>query len=289
MASSNITVEGLRFSYNQKEPLFDGLGMSLEKGNVYGLLGKNGAGKTSLLRLLAGLLYVQQGRIDVFGYDPGDRSPDLLWDIFFLPEEFALPAIKIGEYRKIYGAFYPRFDEESFRRHLEEFQLNVDQKLLTLSYGQKKKFLLAFGLASGASLCILDEPTNGLDIPSKSQFRRMVAASADQERLFLISTHQVRDMEHLIDPVIIIDGGRIVFQADLFDISHRLKIEKVPQLPAEELLYQQEELGGYRIVRPNRGQEESEVDLETLFNAVISAPAAVAGILRGEERNESEG
>ena len=283
MNGEAIEVSQLTFSYDQKHPLFKNLDMQLQMGNIYGLLGKNGAGKTTLLRILSGLLYSREGRVEGIGHEPSDRSPELLSDIFFLPEEFYLPALSALQYQALYAPFYPKFDGQQFLQHLREFQIDAQQKLSALSYGQKKKFLLAFGLASNASLCILDEPTNGLDIPSKSQFRRVVAASVNEERMFLISTHQVRDMELLIDPVIIIDDGRIIFQREYSEISKRLSIEKVNELPAgKPVLFSQEELGGYRIVTEKTEVDESVIDMETLFNAVIENPDAVNNVFKGD-------
>jgi len=283
MNGEAIEVSQLTFSYDQKHPLFKNLDMQLQMGNIYGLLGKNGAGKTTLLRILSGLLYSREGRVEVIGHEPSARSPELLSDIFFLPEEFYLPALSALQYQALYAPFYPKFDGQQFLQHLREFQIDAQQKLSALSYGQKKKFLLAFGLASNASLCILDEPTNGLDIPSKSQFRRVVAASVNEERMFLISTHQVRDMELLIDPVIIIDDGRIIFQREYSEISKRLSIEKVNELPAgKPVLFSQEELGGYRIVTEKTEADESVIDMETLFNAVIENPDAVNNVFKGD-------
>ncbi|MCF7914498.1 MAG: ABC transporter ATP-binding protein [Spirochaetaceae bacterium] len=281
MNSEAIKVSQLTFSYDQKHSLFKNLDMQLQMGNIYGLLGKNGAGKTTLLRILSGLLYSREGRVEVIGHEPGARSPELLSDIFFLPEEFYLPALSALQYQALYAPFYPKFDGQQFLQHLKEFQIDVQQKLSALSYGQKKKFFLAFGLASNAALCILDEPTNGLDIPSKSQFRRVVAASVNEERMFLISTHQVRDMELLIDPVIIIDDARIIFQREYSEISKRLSIEKVNELPiGKAVLFSQEELGGYRIVTEKTEADESVIDMETLFNAVIENPDAVNNVFK---------
>lgn len=281
MQDKAVEVNQLTFSYDQKHSLFKNLDMQLQMGTIYGLLGKNGAGKTTLLRILSGLLYSREGRVEVMGHEPSARSPELLSEIFFLPEEFYLPALSALQYQSLYAPFYPKFDEQQFLQHLREFQIDVKYKLSALSYGQKKKFLLAFGLASNAALCILDEPTNGLDIPSKSQFRRVVAASVNEARMFLISTHQVRDMELLIDPVIIIDNARIIFQREYSEIANRLCIEKVSELPTDiPVLFSQEELGGYRIVTEKTEGDESVIDMETLFNAVIENPGAVNNVFK---------
>ena len=282
MSSSDVEVRKLAFSYG-KEGLFSSLDVGLQRGSMYGLLGKNGAGKTTLLKLIAGLLFPQDGSLSVFGEDPADRTPKLLSDIFFLPEEFHLPALSVREYVSVYAPFYPKFDREMLDRQLKEFSIGTEKKLNALSYGQKKKFLIAFGLASNASLCLLDEPTNGLDIPSKSQFRKVVASSLNEDRLFIISTHQVRDMEFLIDPVIIIDEGKIIFQESYDDIVSRLTIKHVRSLPEDiQVIYSQEEINGYKIVTSQDGSEETSIDLETLFNAVLSDPVRMAEVFSRE-------
>lgn len=282
MKRKRIEVEGLNFSYG-KESLFRSLEMDLEAGNMYGLLGKNGAGKTSLLKLISGLLFPDGGRIDVEGFDPVNRCPEMLADIFFLPEELYLPAMKIKEFETVYAPFYPNFDHDDFMERLKEFNVDHGKKLNGLSYGQKKKFLISFGLASNAAVCLLDEPTNGLDIPSKSQFRKVMASALSEDRLFLISTHQVRDMEYLIDPVIIIDDGKIIFNESGAEISRRLSIRNVKQLPPEgEVLYSEQEINGYRVVTRRQGEEESMIDLETLFNAVTGATDRMADIFSRE-------
>ncbi len=282
MSNSDVQVKQLAFSYG-KEGLFSSLDVGLQRGSMYGLLGKNGAGKTTLLKLIAGLLFPQDGSISVFGEDPADRTPNLLADVFFLPEEFHLPALSVREYVSVYAPFYPNFDLEMLDRQLKEFDIRMEKKLNALSYGQKKKFLIAFGLASNASLCLLDEPTNGLDIPSKSQFRKVVASSLNEDRLFIISTHQVRDMEFLIDPVIIIDEGKIIFQESYDDIVGRLTIKHVRSLPEDALvIYSQEEINGYKIVTSQDGSEETSIDLETLFNAVLSDPIRMAEVFSRE-------
>lgn len=281
MNSATVQVSNLTFAYDHRYSLFRGLDMQLEMGNIYGLLGKNGAGKTTLLRLLSGLLYSQEGQLDVIGFNPGARNPNLLSDIFFLPEEFYLPSVSAEKYQQLYGPFYPKFDTQKFRQYLQEFQIDSLQKLSALSYGQKKKFLIAFGLASNAAVCILDEPTNGLDIPSKSQFRKVVASSVNEQRMFLISTHQVRDMELLIDPIIIIDEGKIIFQQHYADIAEKLSIQKVSELsPEQNILFSQEELGGYRIVTNKTDDDESVIDMETLFNAVMTASEEINRVFK---------
>jgi ABC-2 type transport system ATP-binding protein len=267
---AGIQITNLSFGYT-RERLFDALDLSLRGGNIYGLLGKNGAGKTSLLKLICGLRFPDAGECSVLGWDPQARPATLLEDIFFLPEEFFTPAISAELYRQIYAPFYPRFSEEAFRDYLREFDLPSKKRLSELSYGQKKKFLLAFGLSTRCRLILLDEPTNGLDIPSKSQFRRLLAGAGREDMIILISTHQVRDMENLIDPIIILDEGQIIFQQPMYEVTRRLRVEVQMEQPSGDgVLYSEKSLGGYVVVRRNDSGEETQLDLETLFNTVIA-------------------
>ena len=267
---TGIEITNLSFGYT-KERLFSDLDLTLRGGNIYGLLGKNGAGKTSLLKLICGLRFPDAGSCSVLGWEPRHRPAALLEDIYFLPEEFYIPPISADLYRQIYAPFYPRFSMEAFREYLREFDLLSGKRLSELSYGQKKKFLLAFGLASGCRLVLLDEPTNGLDIPSKSQFRKLLARSGQEHRIILISTHQVRDMENLIDPIIILDEGSIIFQQTMYEVSRRLEVGIEPQEPSGDgVLYADKILGGWVVVRRNLSGEETQADLETLFNTVIA-------------------
>jgi ABC-2 type transport system ATP-binding protein len=269
---TNIRIElkNLSFGYT-KERLFSNLDLTIRGGSIYGLLGKNGAGKTSLLKLICGLRIPDAGACSVLGWEPSLRPASLLEDVYFLPEEFYIPPISAQLYRQIYAPFYPRFSEEAFREYLGEFDLPSKKRLSELSYGQKKKFLLAFGLSTGCRLVLLDEPTNGLDIPSKSQFRRLLAGAGAEDRIILISTHQVRDMENLIDPIIILDEGKIIFQQPMYEVSRRLHVEMQMEQPSGDgVLYCEKALGGYVVVRKNDSGEETQLDLETLFNTVVA-------------------
>jgi ABC-2 type transport system ATP-binding protein len=275
-----IQIQDAAFHYS-KARLFEGLTLSIPGGNIYGLLGMNGAGKTTLLKILSGQIYLQKGQAEVMGYDPGKREAAMLEQIFYLPEEFYLPNIELKEYLSLNAVFYPAFDREAFEIYSKAFGLDYNKKLSQLSYGQKKKFLLSFGLASNTSLLILDEPTNGLDIPSKSQFRRTIASAMRDDRTFIISTHQVRDMENLIDPIIILHEGKVVFNSPLDDVSSALTLALTPSEPTDAAcLYKEQVPGGWSSLRTrNPDDMETNIDLETLFNAVITNPDAVSRLV----------
>lgn len=274
-----IQLQNLSFSYGRKKPLFDQIDLLMPAGHIYGLLGKNGAGKSTLLKLIAGLLFPSQGDIRVMGFIPGDRHPHFLREIYIINEEFELPPLTIDQYVRLYSPFYPRFDRELLFEYLKEFNLDTHEKLAALSYGQRKNFLVSFGLATDCRLLILDEPTNGLDIPSKSKFRKIVANAIDEERSFIISTHQVRDMENLIDPLIILDEGEIVFFEDYERISRKLAITRQSEIVDENsLVYYESYLGGYTVVAENTTREETSMNLEIIFNAVVSNKEKIGAI-----------
>ncbi len=266
-----IQIENLSFSYSQKQSLFDKLDLSLPPGNIYGLLGKNGAGKSTLLKIMTGLLFPHKGDLNVVGFLPRQRYPQFLREIYLVTEEFYLPSLNVEQYVNLYGPFYPRFNPGLFQSYINELKIPRDLKLTAMSYGQKKNFLLSFGLATDCKLLLLDEPTNGLDIPSKSQFRKIVANAIHEERSFIISTHQVRDMENLIDPIIMLDEGEIVFFQDYEQITKKLAFTRQSELPdVDSLVYSESSLGGYTVVKVNEDAEETKMNLETLFNAVVS-------------------
>ena len=262
-----IKIEQLTFGYRKQSVLYKNLSLDIQGGSIIGLLGKNGAGKTTLLKLIAGLLQApDKSAIETLGYKPRSRNPGMLSDIFFIPEEFELPSVSMKGYAKAISGYYPNFDHEKLDRILKEFELDASKKLNKLSYGQKKKFLIALTLACGSKILILDEPTNGLDIPSKSIFRKVVAGALTEDQLVIISTHQVKDIETIIDRVIILDQGKVILNHNIFDITGKFAFKSVSNPEKHELLYQEAVPGGYKIVTPKNG-EETDLDIEILFNA----------------------
>lgn len=244
-----IQLDHVSFGYSKHKRLFDNLSMKLNSGHIYGLLGKNGAGKSSLLRNMAGLLFPLNGKIQINGHEPKKRQPAFLQDIFFIPEEIYLPSVTIDQYLKVHAPFYPKFDEQQFRRYIKEFDIPEGNKLTGMSYGQKKKVLTAFALATNTRILLMDEPTNGLDIPSKSQFRKIVSSALEPDRLILISTHQVRDLDNLIDSIIILEDSEILIQHSLDIVSERLHFGTVSSINHDSnVLYSEPSLRGYKAV-----------------------------------------
>lgn len=282
-----INLKNVSFGYKKDKPLFESLDLKLEKGNIYGFLGKNGAGKTTLMKLIAGLIFPKGGDMNVMEFVPQERQPQFLADVYFIHEELYVPKIKVSTYEKIYAPFYPNFDHAAFDSYLSEFGLDKNTKMTEMSYGQKKKVLLSFGLACNSRLLILDEPTNGLDIPSKSQFRKLLAKSISEERTFIISTHQVRDMANLIDPIIILDEGEIIFQENLYEVSKKLFFDiSYRTTEPENVLHAERLPGAYRTVTENSNGAESEIELEALFNTVITNRQKISELFKTNSTHE---
>ncbi len=267
-----ITISNLDFSYGRRGTLFAGLDLSIAPGHIYGLLGKNGAGKTTLLNLMAGLLAPCGGSIGVNGYDPSRRRVGFLQEVFVVPEEFYVPEVSPRQYASLYAGFYPRFSDADFASYLKELEVDPQHRMHKMSMGQRKKAFIAFALACNTKILLMDEPTNGLDIPSKTTFRRLIAAAASDERVILISTHQVRDLENLIDGVIVLDDRRILFNRTVEEIADRLHFCQYSgdDRPAGMLYDEPGVLGGGKALAPNTGGQPSRIDMELLFNAVVN-------------------
>jgi len=265
-----IELNQLSFFYRRQKPLFREMSFSLMPGRIIGLLGKNGAGKTTLLHLMGGLLEPREGTIDVNGFRPFDRQPEFLSDVYLVPEEFSFPHSTISTYIKSFSVFYPSFDNVKMDALLTEFQLEHDMQLNSISHGQRKKFLIACALASNCKLLMFDEPTNGLDIPSKSQFRKILVSSVSDEQVVIMSTHQVKDIDTIIDTVMVIDEGKVIYQKTTEAITACLYFERTDTLDPAKVLYFESGIGGYRCIRRGDGKHESPIDLELLFNAIIN-------------------
>ena len=268
-----MQVERIAFNYGwrQQKSVFSDFSLLLERGKVYGLLGLNGAGKSTLIYLMAGLLTPKSGRVTIDGCNVRDRFPSTLGNMFIVPEEFELPRMSLKEYATLNGALYPRFSYEDMLHNLEIFDINPEIKSLSsLSMGQKKKVLMSFAFATHTDLMLMDEPTNGLDIPGKSQFRRLVASEMSDNRTIVISTHQVRDIDNCIEHVVIIDHSKVLLDESVARITSKLQfVENATAAEAKSAIYSQPSVTGYSIVAPSNGGDETEINLETLFNATL--------------------
>lgn len=270
-----LEITDLEFGYRGRHNmLYNGLTLNLAQGHINGILGKNGSGKSTLLYLIAGLLRPFGGHIRFNGKDTTLRRPTTTAGIFILPEEFYLPACNFKSYVQRYGKFYPRFSEEILRASLDEFDLAYDMPLNELSMGNKKKAYVCFALATNVPLLLMDEPTNGLDIPSKSQFRQAVARTMTDDKSILISTHQVRDIDALLDHITIIDSGKVLLNSNTYDITSALTFREIDvDQPADNILFSQPSLKGNKVIARNLDGEDTQLDLELLFTAVVCGKA----------------
>ena len=267
-----LKISNLTFSYNLSGcKVFNDFSLSFEKGAVYGLLGLNGTGKSTLLYLLTGLLRPQQGSVLYKGEDVQKRLPSTLSDMFIVPEEFELPKMSIKRYAALHAGFYPRFSYEQLQKNLAMFGLDDSVVFNNLSMGQQKKAFMCYALATNTSLLVMDEPTNGLDIPSKSEFRRLIASNMTDDKTIIISTHQVRDIDSLLDHIVIIDGSQVLLNASSDEICRRLLFAEQPiSEPTDGALFVQPSVAGNSVILPNAYDEESRLNLELLFNGVLA-------------------
>ncbi len=279
-----IVIQGMSFRYKQNRPVLDSLSLQMEPGGVYGVLGANGVGKTTLLHLLGGLLFPKSGTVTVDGHTPQHRQPDFLEQVFYVPVDFELPNISVEAYQKRYAPFYPNFSTTSWAHALQTFDLQPSMKLQALSFGQKKKVLLSFAIASGCRVLLFDEPTDGLDIPSKDSFRRLLSARIDEQRLALIATHHVHDVAMLLDHLIVLKEHSLLLQAPIADLAGSVRTLVSTHLPPENtLLYSERVPGGYHCLVRNTDEQEGALDLELLFKALQIHPDIAQNIQRYEK------
>lgn len=283
-----LQVENISFSYGRRKPeVLSDFSFSLERGRVYGLLGKNGVGKSTLLYLMCGLLTPKHGRVMYHGVDMRRRLPETLRDVFLVPEEFDLPAVSLVQFVELNSPFYPNFSKEDMMTYLHLFEMDWNIHLGGLSMGQKKKVFMSFALATHTSLLLMDEPTNGLDIMAKSQFRKFIASGMSDERTIVISTHQVRDIDNVLDHVVIMNNSRVLLDESIARVTERLAfVESDSPALAEEALYKLPSVQGNSLLLPNREGVETKLNLELLFGAVLADPEKIKDLFHSKVEEE---
>jgi len=264
-----IEIRDLSFHYKKSAPIFDGISTSLLPGHIYGLLGLNGVGKTTFLKLICGLLFPKTGAVKTNGFTPSKREVSFLSDVYFVTDEVDLPSWTISNFLDIYAPLYSNFDSSYFDDILAAFQVDRREKIKSLSYGQRKKVNIAFALATNTRLLLMDEPTNGLDIPSKTQFRKLLARHVSPDRIIIISTHQIRDIHQLIDHLLILKDSKLVLDESLYDLGNKLKFQQGTYADA---LYSEIGLNGTNNIRSNIDGEASTFNIELFFNAISNHP-----------------
>ena len=283
-----LQVENISFSYRKgKKQVLHDFSHSLEGGRVYGLLGKNGAGKSTLLYLMSGLLTPKRGKVMYRDTDVRRRLPVTLQDMFLVPEEFELPSISLISYVELNSKFYPRFSKEDMVKYLHFFEMDLDADLGALSMGQKKKVFMSFALATNTSLLLMDEPTNGLDIPGKSQFRKFIASGMSDDKTIVISTHQVRDIDKVLDHVLIMDNSHVLLDQSIASICSKLFFtESDDRELAKTALYTLPSVQGNFLMLPNKEGEESEINIELLFGAALATPDEIATMFHSKTNEQ---
>lgn len=222
-----ISIQNVKFGYRSHQEVLDDFSLDFAKSGIYGLLGKNGTGKSTLLYLMMGLLRPQKGSVAIDGVSASLRRPEVLQEMFLVPEEYDLPRISLKKYVKSIKPFYPRFSEELLEKSLANFEMTSDIDLGSLSMGQKKKVYMSLALATNTRYLLMDEPTNGLDILSKSQFRKVVIEGMTEDKTIIISTHQVHDVERLLDYVCIIERNKVLLNEPLVERDQAINLEEL--------------------------------------------------------------
>ena len=253
-------------------------------GQVHALMGENGAGKSTLLYLMSGLLTPKNGKVVFHDTDVRRRLPVTLQDMFLVPEEFELPSVSLVSYVELNSPFYPRFSKEEMIKYLHYFEMDIDIDLGSLSMGQKKKVFMSFALATNTSLLLMDEPTNGLDIPGKSQFRKFIASGMSDDKTIVISTHQVRDIDKVLDHVLIMDNSRVLLNESTMSICDKLFFtESENRELLQSSLFSTPSIQGNFLLLPNESGEDSEINLELLFNATLAVPERISALFHSKQ------
>lgn len=274
-----IEIKNLDFSYPRKHQVYRSLNLNVEEGSICGLLGLNGAGKTTLLNLIAGFLIPQEGTCSAFGYQSAKRKPEMLSELFLVGDTSEFPNMSVMEFCGLYADFYPRFDTILFDRCISEFGLMRESSLKRLSFGDKRKVMLSFALATKCRLLMFDEPTNGLDIPSKATFRKLVASTLSENQTIIMATHQVRDLANLMDRIIIEHRGKILINETVERIGEKLAFGlAADQIANGDLLFKADSFNPNETVSVNKTNQPGQMDIEMLFNAVVLQPSELSKI-----------
>lgn len=262
-----VELKGISFCYDSEEKIFNDFSLRLNEGRFYGLLGKNGTGKTTFLKIISGALLVKRGEVIINKKDIKYRDLGTLQEIFLLPADFTFPQMNINKYVSIYSTFYPKFSKKILEDCFTNFDINKNIKnLQELSLGEKHKIAVSIAISSGTKILLFDEATNGMDIPTRKIFRKMLIKYIKEDQTVVLSTHVVHDIENLLTDIIILRKDKKAFISSIDDIRKRylFGIQKYK----DGALYYEPCSEGYHVICNNLNNEETEISIELLFNAL---------------------
>ena len=268
-----IQISNLTFGYkSSKKNVLENVSLQLNPGSIVGLLGKNGTGKTTMLNLVTGQLFAKEGVVTIDGEDVKAKSKSILEKMYFLPEELLVPSISLESFIKLYSPFYKDYSQEVMDECMREFDLQIEKKSLNkLSMGTKKKVMICFAIATNVPYLLMDEPTNGLDIPSKRIFRKLINSHMSEDRTIVVSTHQVHDVEKMVDHIVILGEKDLLVNDSVDGLAEKFSFGTSPK---GEVIYSEKSLeGNLCVARRTESEEETPVSLELLFEAVSENPS----------------
>lgn len=208
--SELLTCEGLTKHYGAKTTL-DGVDLHIGFGKIVGLLGPNGSGKTTLIKLANGLLQPDSGSIRIAGMKPGVESKAI---VSYLPDADWLPGwMRVEQLVKMFGDFYKDFDPARANEMLANLELSPKDVLKTLSKGNREKVQLILAMSRNARLYLLDEPIGGVDPAARDYILDTIIRNYDPEAAVILSTHLIADVERILDEVIFVNQGQVLFQS----------------------------------------------------------------------------
>jgi ABC-2 type transport system ATP-binding protein len=200
-------------------PVLEGVGFSIPRGKIVGLLGPNGCGKTTILKLISGLLQLDEGEIRINGICPGQQTKSM---ISYLPERSYLNDwMKISDILNLFSDFYTDFDRERAEQMLTDLKISKEEKLKTMSKGTKEKVQLILVMSRRASLYLLDEPIGGVDPATREYILHTILKNFDENSSILITTHLIQDVETIFDQVLFLNQGKIVIDGEVDEIREK--------------------------------------------------------------------
>lgn len=271
-------IHSTRVNLEAVKPVLENLSLTIEPGHVYGLIGRNGAGKTSLMNCITGILTFKRKHQPIYldGVKLNVNNPNDHAKLFYVTDTISSIHILADAFANTLACFYPNFSVESYKEYMEMFRMDRNVFLDELSLGEKKSVFLSYAFASGAPYIIMDEPTNGLDITSRKVFRKLIASYMTPDRAIVISTHHINEISSLLDHILILDKRHLVFDRSVMETGSVLSfIESDDEDLRQQALYSMKSAYGNRMILPNTGGTDSEIDYELLFEAVLENGKAI--------------